>query len=165
MTQPAYLKHAQQPKYQPPQAGGDYTLPGLNPISPDALKFPLEPGELLYASNYGCRFAPAVSAGYIHITNRRLLWTKSLAGSLLAVREFALFQKDLVVVQLAAVVGVEAKSMRGSKGGLIVHTSDGKKLLLAITSKAGFFNAEAQAARDIMVAVLQHAASLNGGMR
>ena len=159
--QPAY---APQQQYQP-RVGGGYNPPGVMPVSPGATKFQLQPGELLYASQYGSLVNLTLSSGDMFITNMRLVWTKSLARALISARAIAFVQKDLAVIPLEAVTGVDGGRVRGNKSGLTVMTNDGKKHQFLVTSKMGYFNEEAQAAKEIMLAVLRYAASVNGGMR
>ena len=157
--QPAQQQTAQ------PQTGGVYNPPGIMPIPPNN-SFGLLPGETLFASHYGARFNPISSAGYLHVTNMRVYWTKSLGGSMLAhgvIVGAAL--ADEAEIPLNSVVSAEDRRVGGSKGGIIIHTGDGKKHLYAVTSKMGTCNAEAGASKSIMLAVLNYAASQNRGMR
>jgi len=163
-TQAQLQRQYQQPQYQP-QAGGAYNPPGVMPISPGAVKFTLQPGEQLFASQYGSLVNFTLSSGDMFITNMRLVWTKSLERALITARAIAFVQKDLAVIPLEAVTGADGGRVRGNKSGLTVMTNDGKKHQFLVTSKMGYFNKEAQAAKEIMLAVLRNAASVNGGMR
>jgi len=158
--QPQY----QQQQYQP-QTGGVYNPPGILPAAPNN-SFPLMQGEQLYASHYGSRFNPISSAGYLHVTNMRVVWTKSMGASILShglIVGAAL--ADQFEIPLGTVVSADGGRVRGSKGGITIMTGDGKKHLYAVTSKMGTCNAEASAAKDIMLAVLNYAISVNGGTR
>ena len=68
-------------------------------------------------------------------------------------------------IPLGTVVSVDGSRVRGSKGGIIIYTRDGKKHLYAVTSKAGTCNAKASAVKDIMMAVLDYVVSVNEGAR
>jgi len=166
--QPQYQQpqqQPQQPQYQQPQAGGVYNPPGVMAVHPDN-SFPFMPGEVLFASHYGARFSPVSSAGYMHVTNMRVAWTKSLGGSMLShgILVGAALANE-AEIPLGDVVGVDGGRVRGSKGGITILTRDGKKHLYAVTSKGGTCNSEASASKDIMIAVLNYAASTNRGMR
>ena len=153
-----------QPQYQQ-QACGVYYPPGIMPIAPNG-SFPLMQGEQLFASHYGARFNPISSAGYLHVTNMRVVWTKSLGASMLShgVLIGAALASE-AEIPLGEVVGADGGRVRASKGGITIHTRDGKKHLYALTSKMGTCNADASAAKDIMMAVINYAAYMNGGMR
>jgi len=152
----------QQPAQQQPQAGGVYNPPGVIAIQPND-SFPLLQGEVLFASHYGARFNPVSAAGYMHITNMRVVWTKSLGASMLShgVLTGALLA-DEAEIPLDTVTKVESRRVGGSKGGIVIHTGDGKRHLYAVTSKRGTCNAEASASKDIMMTILNYAASVNG---
>ena len=161
---PAQPQYRQPQQYQPPpQTGGVYYPPGVMPIAPNN-SFPLMPGEVLFASHYGARFNPVSSAGYLHVTNRRVVWTKSLGASMLSHGVLVgAALADEAKIPLSEVDSVDGGRVRGSKGGITIHTRDGKKHLYAVTSKAGTCNAEARASKDVMMAVLNYAVSVNGG--
>ena len=124
------------------------------------------PGEVLFASHYGSRFTPVSSAGYLHITNMRVGWTKSLGATILS--HGVIIGASLAneaEIHLREVTGADGGRVRGSKGGITIRTRDGRKHLFAVTSKVGTYNAEASAAKDIVMAVLNYAASVNSSMR
>jgi len=161
--QPIYQQPLHLPQYQQPQAGGVYDPPGVMVIEPNN-SFQFMWGEVLFASHYGARFNPVSSAGYMHVTNMRVVWTKSLGASMLShgiILGAAL--ADQAEIPLGEVVGVDGGRVRGSKGGITIHTRDGKKHLYAVTSKGGTCNAGASASKDIMMAVLNYAVSVNRG--
>ena len=163
--QPVYQQPPQQPQYQQPQAGGIYNPPGVIAIQPNN-SFQFMQGEVLFSNHYGARFNPVSSAGYLHVTNMRIVWTKSLGASMLShglIVGAALANE--AQISLGDVVSVDGGRVRGSKGGITIRTRDGKKHLYAVTSKAGTCNAEASASKDIMMVVLNYAVSVNRGMR
>ena len=144
---------------------GVYNPPGAMAIQPNN-SFQLMQGEALFASHYGARFSPISASGYMHVTNMRVVWTKSLGGSVLShgiLVGAAL--ADEAEIPLAEVAGADGGRVRGSKGGITITTRDGRKHLFAVTTKAGTCNAEASAAKDAMLAVLNFAASVNMGAR
>ena len=153
-------QHYQQPQYQP-QSGGLYSPPNIMPISPGAHQIQLQPGELLYAVQYGSLIGLTTASGEMYITNMRLVWAKSLARALISARSIALVQKDQVVIPLESVASADGSRVRGNKSGLTVITNDGKKHLFLVTSKMGYFNEEAQASKAIMLNVLNYASSIN----
>ena|GEM_PF-2436432 len=156
----------QQQQYAPQsQTGGVYNPPGIMAVQPNN-SFQFMQGEALFASHYGARFNPVSSAGYLHVTNMRVVWTKSLGASMLShgVLVGAALANE-AEIPLSDIVSVDGGRVRGSKGGIVIHTRDGKKHTYAVTSKGGTCNADASASKNIMMAVLNYAVSLNGGMR
>jgi len=136
----------------------------MTPIAPNN-SFSFQQGELLFASHYGARFNPVSSAGYLHVTNMRVVWTKSLGASMLShgILVGAALANEFEI-PLDTVTGVDAGRVRGSKGGITIHTSDNKKHLFAVTSKMGTCNTEAKEVKNTILNVLNYVVSTKGGM-